>query len=279
MPKNKGKGGKGKRKGKRNKNRDQEKREIRFKDVGEEYGQVRKILGNCRVEVYCFDGKPRLTHVRGKFKKRIWINKDDFVLVGLREYQDGKGDVIHKYTPDEARLLRSWGEITADKAIFDDDLDDSGEEKNGELGAAEEATPGEEASLSDDSDDESEEDSEDESDELGSESDEDPVPSKTSKKDSKDTKDTKKDSKDIKDTKKDSKDIKDTKKDSKDTKKAEPEKKSAAKSATVKSAPASKSAPVAASNKVKPGAPKAEPTFKTKKEKELVSRETEIDGL
>jgi len=191
----------------------------------------------------------------------------------LREYQDGKGDVIHKYTPDEARLLRSWGEITADKAIFDDDLEDSGgEEKNGELGKAEEVTPGEEASLSDDTEDDDSEDSDGESDELGSESDEDPVPSKTSKKDTKDTKD----------IKKDTKDTKDTKKDSKDTKKAEPEKKSVkfnVKSATAKSAPASKSTPVAAS-KVKPGAPKAEPVkFLTKKEKEVVSRETDIDGL
>jgi len=159
MPKNKGKGGKGKRKGKRNKGKDQEKREIRFKEFGEEYGQVRKILGNCRVEAYCFDGKVRLAHVRGKFKKRIWINKDDFVLVGLREYQDDKGDVIHKYTPDEARLLRSWGEIPADKALFDDDLEHSGDEKEYEH------PPAGSDESEDDDDEEDDEDDEDEDDE------------------------------------------------------------------------------------------------------------------
>lgn len=119
MPKNKGKGGKGKRKGKRAKGGEAEKRELRYKVFGEEYAQVRKVLGNCRVEVFSFDGKTRLAHVRGKFKKRVWINKDDFVLIGLRDYQDDKADIIHKYTMDEARLLARWGEIPADKANFD----------------------------------------------------------------------------------------------------------------------------------------------------------------
>jgi len=131
MPKNKGKGGKGKRKGKRNKGGESEKAELRFKEFGEEYAQVRKVLGNCRVECYCFDSKVRLCHVRGKFKKRVWINKDDFVLVGLRDYQDDKADVIHKYTTEEARLLRSWGEIPADKASFDEE---GGEEGEAEFG-------------------------------------------------------------------------------------------------------------------------------------------------
>jgi len=184
MPKNKGKGGKGKRKGKRNKGKDQEKREIRFKDVGEEYAQIRKVLGNCRVEAYCFDGKPRLAHVRGKFKKRIWINKDDFVLLGLREYQDDKGDVIHKYTPDEARLLRSWGEIPADKALFDDDLD--AEDKD--LGPELENIEGVELSEDDDDDeDDSEdgeegEDGEEEEDEEDGSSEEEQPAKKTSEK-------------------------------------------------------------------------------------------------
>jgi translation initiation factor 1A len=155
MPKNKGKGGKGKRKGKRNKGKESEKREIRFKVFGEEYAQVRKVLGNCRVECFCFDGKLRLCHVRGKFKKRVWINKDDFVLVGLRDYQDDKGDIIHKYSPDEARLLRSWGEIPADKANFDDAGLEGDEGGVFVSGAAEE--PGSEGS--DDESDESEEDS------------------------------------------------------------------------------------------------------------------------
>jgi len=110
MGKNKGKGGKSKRKGK-NKNDEGEKRDLVAKEEGQEYGQISKVLGNCRVEVFCFDGQTRMGHVRGKFRKKVWINRDDIVLVGLRDYQEGKCDVIHKYTPDEARRLKSRGEI------------------------------------------------------------------------------------------------------------------------------------------------------------------------
>jgi len=54
------------------------------------------------------------------------------VLVGLRDYQDDKGDIIHKYTAEEARLLRTWGEIPADKASFEEgeDGDDAFIEQN-----------------------------------------------------------------------------------------------------------------------------------------------------
>mmetsp|Transcript_48384 Transcript_48384/g.121805 ORF Transcript_48384/g.121805 Transcript_48384/m.121805 type:complete len:182 (-) Transcript_48384:133-678(-) len=110
MPKNKGKGGKSKRKGK-NKNEDEQKRELVFKEDGQEYGQVLQVLGNCRVKAFCFDGVARLCHVRGKFRKKVWINRDDIILVGLRDYQDGKADVIHKYTADEARKLKQLGEL------------------------------------------------------------------------------------------------------------------------------------------------------------------------
>ena len=41
----------------------------------------------------------------------MWINTSDIILIGLREYQDTKADVILKYTADEARSLKAYGEI------------------------------------------------------------------------------------------------------------------------------------------------------------------------
>jgi translation initiation factor 1A len=38
---------------------------------------------------------------------QVWINQGDIILLSLREFQDGKADVIVKYTPDEARNCRS----------------------------------------------------------------------------------------------------------------------------------------------------------------------------
>merc|ERR1719376_502339 len=42
----------------------------------------------------CFDGVKRLCHIRGKLRKKVWINKSDIVLLGLRDYQDAKADEI-----------------------------------------------------------------------------------------------------------------------------------------------------------------------------------------
>merc|ERR1719262_70786 len=59
----------------------------------------------------CFDGTKRLCHIRGKLRKRQWINTSDIILVGLREYQDAKADVIMKYNGDEARRLKNMGHL------------------------------------------------------------------------------------------------------------------------------------------------------------------------
>ena len=55
-----------------------------------EYAQVTRMLGNGRLEAFCFDGVNRLCHIRGKLRKRVWIGVGDIVLLGLREFQDQK---------------------------------------------------------------------------------------------------------------------------------------------------------------------------------------------
>lgn len=102
-------GGKNRRRGK-NENEGL-KRELVFKEDGQEYAQVIKMLGNGRLEAMCFDGVKRLCHIRGKLRKKVWINQSDIILVGLRDYQDARADVILKYSADEARNLKSYGEF------------------------------------------------------------------------------------------------------------------------------------------------------------------------
>ncbi|KAL6614971.1 hypothetical protein ACP70R_037241 [Stipagrostis hirtigluma subsp. patula] len=109
MPKNKGKGGKNRKRGKNE--ADDDKRELVFKEDGQEYAQVTRMLGNGRCEAICVDGTRRLCHIRGKMHKKVWIAAGDIVLVGLRDYQDDKADVILKYMNDEARLLKAYGEL------------------------------------------------------------------------------------------------------------------------------------------------------------------------
>ncbi|KAL3422307.1 Eukaryotic translation initiation factor 1A [Phlyctema vagabunda] len=154
MPKNKGKGGKNRRRGK-NEN-DNEKRELTFKEEGQEqksrstaqrlqprksldptnpsslaeYAQVLKMLGNGRLEALCFDGSKRLAHIRGKLRKKVWINQGDIILLSLRDYQDEKGDVILKYSADEARSLKAYGELPESAKI--NETDTYGQEGDGD---------------------------------------------------------------------------------------------------------------------------------------------------
>jgi len=109
MVKNKGKGGKNRRRGKNDS--EATKRELTFKEDGQEYAQVTRMLGNGRLEAFCFDGVNRLCHIRGKLRKRVWIGVGDIILLGLREFQDQKADIILKYDGDEARSLKAYGEL------------------------------------------------------------------------------------------------------------------------------------------------------------------------
>ncbi len=101
-----------------------------------EYAQVLRMLGNGRLEAMCIDSTKRLCHIRGKMRKKVWVNtvrvglqlqcwcfmviastscchstqekkgscykclavglQGDIILVGLRDYQDEKADVILK---------------------------------------------------------------------------------------------------------------------------------------------------------------------------------------
>lgn len=75
-----GKGGKTRKRGKND--NEEYKRELEFKEDGQgmksccayhllEYGRVQKMLGNGRVEAYCYDGKTRLCNIRGKMRKKV----------------------------------------------------------------------------------------------------------------------------------------------------------------------------------------------------------------
>ena len=108
MPKNT-KGGK---KHKTHKNStESSKRQLFIKEPGQEYAIVSKLLGNCRVEIKCGDDKIRLGIIRGTMKKKVWLTTDDYILVALREFEDDKADIIHKYYPEEVNILKYEKEI------------------------------------------------------------------------------------------------------------------------------------------------------------------------
>ena len=111
MPKNKGLGGKGFRKGKNT--IDESLRELVFKEDGQEYGVITKMLGNSQVLVQCFDESIKRCHIRGKIRKS-WLFVGDVILIGTRDFEQGVGDVIYKYLPSEVTNLRNYGELPKD---------------------------------------------------------------------------------------------------------------------------------------------------------------------
>merc|ERR1712137_974673 len=76
----------------------------------------------------CFDGTKRLCHIREKLRKKVWINQSDIILIGLRDYQDAKADVILRYSPDEARSLKAYGELPESAKINETDTYGQGED-------------------------------------------------------------------------------------------------------------------------------------------------------
>ena len=71
---------------------------------------------------------------------QIWIVPGDIILLSLRDFQDDRADVIHKYTADEARNLKTYGELKSDFSINEnagDEGEGSDDEGGVEFGEAE----------------------------------------------------------------------------------------------------------------------------------------------
>ena len=106
-----------------NKKNQHDKRELLFKEDGQEYGQVVRILGGLQLEVFCYDGTTRIAHIRGKMRKRNWIKIGDIILVSLRDFQDGHADVIHKYQYEEAKSLKTYKELPSNARLCEGFMD------------------------------------------------------------------------------------------------------------------------------------------------------------
>merc|ERR1712126_304907 len=71
----------------------------------------------------CFDGVKRLCHIRGKLRKKVWIAQSDIVLVGLRDYQDAKADVILKSYGEFPESVKINETVTFGDENMDDGID------------------------------------------------------------------------------------------------------------------------------------------------------------
>ena len=123
MPKTNVLGGKKKKKGKNGTIESSQRLELADSE-GQHYAKVEKALGCGRFLVQCFDlGKELIGVVCGKMRKRVWVNAGDYVIIALRDFDNGthkKCDIIHKYTESEAKKLIKRKEIASFEIATED---------------------------------------------------------------------------------------------------------------------------------------------------------------
>ncbi len=108
---------------------------LKYKDANEneEYAKVIKPMGDCRLSVQILGAKkgsffygkdaPVICKIPGSFRKRIFINKDDYILVSTRDFQKDRVDAMCKYSGSEAKRLMKQGEFPYEEIADDEDGD------------------------------------------------------------------------------------------------------------------------------------------------------------
>jgi translation initiation factor 1A len=91
-------------------------KELVLPQQGEILGRVVKISGGNQVIVACVDGMTRLSRIRGKMKRRMWIRERDIVLVSPWDFDNKKADIIWRYIKDHAEWLENNGYMTKPEA-------------------------------------------------------------------------------------------------------------------------------------------------------------------
>lgn len=102
-------GGKKKHRGKKQQG-EQKKLEI-LKDEGTQYAKVLERKGGPHLSVRLLSGEIVMGVIRGKMRRRVWMTRNDIILVGIRDFQEGKVDILHKYPEEHVRQLVEMGEM------------------------------------------------------------------------------------------------------------------------------------------------------------------------
>ena len=127
------KGGKGYRKGKKSVGE----KKLIFIEKDQYYAKVVKHLGDQRLicvlhDEFTNDKKKtveHMAHIRGKMKRKVWINIGDIIIVSSREFGDKTFDVIHKYEYEEVKQLYKLNQLTNTTFITEGRYSETNQEK------------------------------------------------------------------------------------------------------------------------------------------------------
>src|SRR5208337_3957374 len=72
---------------------------------GEVFGIASQLLGAARIRVQCEDNVSRMGRITGKMKKKMWIRAGDLLIVRPWGFQEGKADILFRYSRTQSQYL------------------------------------------------------------------------------------------------------------------------------------------------------------------------------
>ncbi|HTW56319.1 MAG TPA: translation initiation factor eIF-1A [Thermoplasmata archaeon] len=85
---------------------------------GEVFGIANQLLGAARIRVMCEDNVPRMGRITGKMKKKMWIREGDLLILRPWGFQEGKADILFRYSRTQAQYLARRNLLPATMSSF-----------------------------------------------------------------------------------------------------------------------------------------------------------------
>jgi translation initiation factor 1A len=88
------------------------------RDRGEIFGVASQLLGAARIRVMCEDNVSRMGRITGKMKKKMWIREGDLLVVRPWGFQEGKADILFRYSRTQATYLARRSLLPSSVDVF-----------------------------------------------------------------------------------------------------------------------------------------------------------------
>lgn len=85
---------------------------------GEIFGVANQLLGAARIRVMCEDSISRMGRITGKMKKKMWIREGDLLILRPWGFQEGKADILFRYSRTQSMYLSRRNLLPASIDIF-----------------------------------------------------------------------------------------------------------------------------------------------------------------
>ena len=82
------------------------------KDIGQEYGYIEKLFGNCHFKAISIEKEERVACLTGNIKKKCRVREQDLVLMEpMGDGESTKYQIIFRYTQNQIKILKSEGKL------------------------------------------------------------------------------------------------------------------------------------------------------------------------